>query len=61
MAALVSDLDQKVGGFSAGIELVQEALQIERERQSVRSRRFRRRRKRGSEPIKKSEWRVWRT
>ena len=33
LAALVSDLDQKVGGFAAGIELVQEALQIERERQ----------------------------
>ena len=33
LAALVSDLDQKVGGFAAGIEQVQEALQIERERQ----------------------------
>ena len=33
LAALVSDLDQKVSDFAVGIDQVQEALQIERERQ----------------------------
>ena len=35
MAALVSDLDQKVSDFAVGIDQVQEALQIERERQVI--------------------------